>query len=108
MATPWKSEEERKECLEKQKIQIPLTKRYKCAGDLLSELILRKEWELEEAIEFLYSIKDADVGEIKYRAAQHFAKELKSRCVKRGIYPAFVEAMANEILKEIEEGKFNV
>lgn len=59
MATPWKSEEERKEYFCKQSI------------------------------------------------AQHFAKELKSRCVKRGIYPAFVEAMANEILKEIEEGKFH-
>lgn len=37
--------------------------------------------------------------------AQYFAKELKSRCVKGGIYPAFVEATANQILKEIEENK---
>ena len=41
----------------------------------------------------------------KQSVAHYFAKELKSRCVKAGIYPAFVEATANEILKEIEEGK---
>lgn len=42
---------------------------------------------------------------LRQKIAKHFAKELKSRCVKAGIYPAFVEATANEILKEIEENK---
>lgn len=37
--------------------------------------------------------------------ARWFAKELKIRLIKGGIYPAFVEATINRILKELEEGK---
>ena len=33
------------------------------------------------------------------------AKELKSRCMRYGIYPALVDAKANEILAEMTEGK---
>ena len=37
------------------------------------------------------------------QGAKDFAKELKSRCMRYGIYPALVDAKANEILAEMTE-----
>ena len=39
------------------------------------------------------------------QGAKDFVKELESRCIKGGIYPAFVGAKVKEILKEMTEDK---
>lgn len=39
------------------------------------------------------------------QGAKDFVKELESRCIKGGIYPAFVGAKVKEILKELTEDK---
>ena len=39
------------------------------------------------------------------QGAKDFLKELKSRCMRYGIYPALVDAKANEILAEMTEDK---
>lgn len=44
---------------------IELKKRYKYAGDIAKELIEHSDWSVESIIEFLNSIKDANVVEIK-------------------------------------------
>lgn len=46
--------------------EIELKKRYKYAGDVAKELTEHSDWGLESIIEFLNSIKDADVVEVKH------------------------------------------
>ena len=45
-------------------VEIKLLKRYKYAGDIAKELIEHSDWSTESIIEFLNSIKDADVVEV--------------------------------------------
>ena len=46
--------------------EIKLKKRYKYAGDIVKALLNRLQWTLEDATEFINSIEDADVEELKH------------------------------------------
>ena len=46
--------------------EIKLNKRYKYAGDIVKALLNRLQWTLEDATEFINSIEDADVAEVKH------------------------------------------
>jgi hypothetical protein len=41
-------------------------------------------------------------ADYEYQITHRFAKELKSRCIKGGIYPAFIDATINRLLHEVK------
>lgn len=68
------------------------------------QYIPNKKHTEEKAMDYKFA------GELAYKngytqGAKDFAKELESRCIKGGIYPAFVGAKVKEILKEMTEEK---
>ena len=44
--------------------EIKLNKTYKCTGDIAKELIEHSDWMIEDVMEFVNSIKNADVVEV--------------------------------------------
>ena len=46
--------------------EIKLNKRYKYAGDIVKALLNRLQWTLDDTTEFINSIEDADVAEVKH------------------------------------------
>lgn len=42
----------------------------------------------------------------EYQVAYRFAQELKTRCIKGGIFPAFINATIDRILIDFGEGKY--
>lgn len=75
--------------------EIKLQKRYKYAGDIAKELVERAGWNIEDVIEFLNSIKDADV------TTREDTKEIFSE-IEKIIQDQYNKATINEQDEELE------
>ena len=64
------------------------------------DLIVRQQEEIERLKEFIVETRRCD-KEIKAEAVKEFADEFKSRCIKGGIYPAFVNRQLENVKKEM-------
>lgn len=64
------------------------------------DLITRQQAEIERLKEFIVETRRCD-KEIKSDAVKEFADEFKSRCIKGGIYPAFVNRQLENVKKEM-------